>query len=261
MTTQRADKLVNLKPDFSRPTVLFEDAGHVVYWLGIDNETAFRCNTYLIADGQEFILVDPGNRSFFSQVKKRVAQIVEPSKVSGLILGHQDPDVAASMVDWLEVNADIKIYASPRANVLLPHYGASDYDFYDTEENPEYVLPSGKSLRFIDAQFLHSPMAIAIYDTDSRYLFSGDIYAAVESNWELVVKDFEAHKESMDLFHIDYMASNIAARGFVKKLDGLSIDAILPQHGSIIPREYVQDALDYLNDLCCGTDVLYPNLD
>ncbi len=258
---QTVDKLVNLKPDFDCPTVLFEDAGHAVYWLGIDNETAFRCNTYLIADGQEYILVDPGSRSFFTQVKERVAQIVEPSKVSGLILCHQDPDVAASMLDWLEMNADVKIYASPRANVLLPHYGASDYDFYDTEENPEYALPSGRALRFIDAPFLHSPMAIATYDTASRYLFSGDIYAAVESNWELVVKDFAAHKESMDLFHIDYMASNIAARGFVRKLDGLAIDAVLPQHGSIIPREYVQDALDYLNNLCCGTDVIYPDLD
>lgn len=255
------DKLVNSEPDFSSPTVLFENAGHAVYWLGIDSETAFRCNAYLIVDGQEVILVDPGSRSFFSQVKKRVAQIVEPSKVSGLILCHQDPDVAASMVDWLEVNVGIRVYASPRADVLLPHYGAAGYNFCDIEAHPEYLLPSGESLRFISAPFLHSPAAVTTYDTASRYLFSGDIYATVDSNWKLVVKDFEAHKENMDLFHLDYMASNIAARGFVKKLDGLSIDAVLPQHGSIIPREYVQDALDYLKDLCCGTDVLYPDLD
>jgi len=261
MAVRNIEAFVDFKPDFDVPTVLFEEEGHAVYWLGTDNETVFRCNTYLITDGEEYILVDPGNRCFFSQVKKRVAQIIEPSKIGGLILCHQDPDVAASMVDWLEVNDCVRIYANPRINVLLPHYGVSDYDFYDIEENPEYVLPSGKLLHFVTAPFLHSPMAFATYDTGSRCLFSGDIFAAIESSWKLVVTDFDAHKENMDMFHIDYMASNVAARGFVKKLDGLSIDAILPQHGSIIPHEHVPAALDYLNDLCCGTDLLYPDLE
>lgn len=249
------------KPVFDKPTVLFENASHSIYWLGIENETAFRCNTYLIADGSEYILVDPGSSNFFPKVKERVAQIVDPSKVTGLLLCHQDPDVAASMVDWLKVNPEMKVITSPRTQVLLPHYGISDYHFYDTEENPEYKLPSGEALRFIGAPFLHSPMAIATYDTASRYLFSGDIYAAVDSDWQLVVDDFEAHKQNMDLFHIDYMASQKAARGFVKKLDGLTIDAILPQHGSLIPARYVQDAIEYLQNLRCGTDIYYPDMD
>jgi hypothetical protein len=56
------------------------------------------------------------------------------------------------------------------------------------------------------------------------------------------------------------MASNAAARGFVNRLDGVPIDAILPQHGSIIGSGHVADALDYLRELECGTDVLYPDL-
>lgn len=264
MTLGKANRIniitPKIKPDFDCPTLLYEDDKHAVYWLGIDSNTAFRCNTYLIADGREYILIDPGSHGFFAQVKQRVAQIVDPLKVSAILLCHQDPDVAASMEDWLQLNNKIKVIASPRAHLLLPHYGVSGYDFYDIEEKPEYSLPSGKALCFVTAPFLHSPMAFATYDTASHYLFSGDIYAAVDSNWQLVVNDFEAHKESMDLFHIDYMASNIAARGFVKKLERFSIEAILPQHGSIIPGEYVQDALNYLNNLCCGTDVIYPEL-
>ena len=65
----------------------------------------------------------------------------------------------------------------------------------------------------------------------------------------------------MDLFHLDYMASNIAARGFVKRLDGLDIEAILPQHGSIISKNYVKEAIDYLYNLKCGTDIIYADLD
>lgn len=64
----------------------------------------------------------------------------------------------------------------------------------------------------------------------------------------------------MDLFHLDYMASNIAAQGFVNKLDGLEIEAILPQHGSIIPAVHVPAALQYLRELRCGLDIIYAGM-
>lgn len=64
----------------------------------------------------------------------------------------------------------------------------------------------------------------------------------------------------MDLFHIDYMASNIAAQGFVNKIEDKEIAAILPQHGSIINKKNVENALNYLRELRCGTDIIYGDL-
>ena len=64
----------------------------------------------------------------------------------------------------------------------------------------------------------------------------------------------------MDLFHIDYMASNKAAVGYVKRLEGKKILAILPQHGSIIDKENIQNAIDYLIDLRCGLDIIYATM-
>ena len=84
---------------WEKPTPLFQDDQHAVYWLGVPEPSAFRCNTYLIVDGQEALLVDPGGRGSFEFVRMRVGQIIPPHKVSGLIVCHQDPDVAASMVD------------------------------------------------------------------------------------------------------------------------------------------------------------------
>jgi len=56
------------------------------------------------------------------------------------------------------------------------------------------------------------------------------------------------------------MASRKAARGFVNQIKDLEIDAILPQHGSIIPAEFVLMALNYLTHLNCGLDIIYPDL-
>jgi flavorubredoxin len=242
------------------PTCLFLDGEHAVYWLGNLEESAFRCNVYLIVDQGVAIIVDPGNRAFFELVKGRVAQIVDPTRVTGMIVCHQDPDVAASMIDWLDLNPEMLVMTSPRTNVLLPHYGRGDYNYYDTSENPRFRLPSGSDLQFIEAPFLHFPGAFTTYDSVSKFLFSGDIWAALDLDWQLVVDDFDAHVPQLDLFHIDYMASNIAARGFVRRLNGVEITAILPQHGSIIDSANVPAALDYLENLQCGVDCIYADL-
>ncbi|WP_440997591.1 MBL fold metallo-hydrolase [Arhodomonas sp. SL1] len=244
-----------------RPTVLHEGDDRGIYWLGIPDETAFRCNTYLIRDGDAGILVDPGSRQYFPIVRDRVAQIMPPEAVTGMILSHQDPDVAASMGQWLALNPDITVFATPRTQVLLPHYGIEGYEWHDMERNPEHRLPSGARLRFIPAPFLHFPGAVATHDDASGYLFSGDIWAALDTDWRLLVEDFEAHRPKLDLFHTEYMASNLAARGFLHQLDRYPVEAILPQHGSIIGPDHVELALDYLYRLRCGTDIIYADIE
>ena len=245
---------------YEKPTQLFKDDSHAVYWLGVPEDSAFRCNTYMVVDGQEAIIIDPGGRSAFEFVKKRVAQVLPVEKVTALIVCHQDPDVAASMVDWLEMDPAIRIVTSVRTNILIPHYGKADYTFVNINENPVYFFATGRKLKFIESPFLHFPGAFVTYDEMSKFLFSGDIWASIDMDWKLVVPDFSKHELKLSLFHIDYMASNIAARGFVDRIRHLEIDAILPQHGSVIPKNFVYKALEYLNNLKCGLDLIYPEL-
>jgi flavorubredoxin len=261
MNTITANDLSSANMDMGLPTTLYAANGHRIFWLGNADETAFRCNTYLIVDQHEAILIDPGSKQYFSQVKQRVAQIVPPEKVSGMVLCHQDPDVAASMTDWLDINPSMRVFTTPRTQVLLPNYGCSGYLYYDVTEKPRYLLPSGASLKFIEAPFLHFPGAFVTYHTQARYLFSGDIWAALDLDWTLTVNSFEEHIQKMDLFHLDYMASNLAARGFVRRIENLAIDAILPQHGSILGPQHVADALNYLRNLRCGTDIIYADME
>ncbi|MCK5293493.1 MAG: MBL fold metallo-hydrolase, partial [Arcobacteraceae bacterium] len=194
------------------PILLFEEGDYKIYWLGLEQDTAFRCNVYMICDGDEYIIVDPGSRTHFDVVKNKVAQITDLKNVKALIVSHQDPDVGASFVDWLEFNKEMLIISSGRTNVLLPHYGASGYNFYDISENNTYTFKSGKILEFIESPFLHFAGAFTTLDKTANFLFSSDIWAALDIDWKLVVDkdEFILHETYMDLFHIDYMASNIA---------------------------------------------------
>lgn len=242
---------------YDKPTLLFQSGQHAVYWLGFPEDTAFRINTYLIVDGTEAVVVDPGGANAFEFTKDRIRQILPAESVNGLILCHQDPDVAASMVQWLDFNPEIRIITSIRTNVLLPHYGKSEFNFVNISDNFEYNFLSGNRLRFIEAPFLHFPGAFVTIDESSGFLFSGDIWAAIDMDWRLVVEDFSRHELKMSLFHVDYMASNLACRGFIKRLGNFLPNAILPQHGSVIPEKFVPQAIRYLSHLKCGTDLIY----
>jgi len=247
--------------NLDQPSCLFEKDGHAIYWLGASEANAFRTNTFLIRDGDETLIIDPGSREFFRQTRDRVAQIVSPSRVTGMILHHQDPDVSASMVDWLEINPRMNVYTSPRTQVLLPSYGCRDYKYVDNEEAPRLALPTGAELKFIPSPFLHFPGAFTTYDAAIGCLFSSDVFASLNTGMNLWTKGFSSLEDDMRMFHVEYMASNIAARGFTRRLDGLEINAILPQHGCLIGADHTGKAIDWLANLRCGTDLIYPDLD
>ncbi|RMH50221.1 MAG: MBL fold metallo-hydrolase [Zetaproteobacteria bacterium] len=246
-----------IAPDLALPTELFRHGDHAVYWIGLHEESRFRCNNYLLRSGARTLLIDPGSRAHFAQAMARVAQIVDPSEVTDLVICHQDPDVAASMVDWLDLNPELTIITSARTQVLLPYFGKRGYRWLDIASDEGVPLAGGERLRFIPAPFLHAPAAFTTYDPVSRFLFSGDIWAAISNDWYLMVHDFTAHRQAMDRFHLHYMACNRACRGFVRRLEGVAIEAILPQHGSIIGPQFVDQALDYLRRLRCGLDLEY----
>lgn len=262
MTASRLEALASGEASFDpeNPVLLYQQGDHRVYWMGIEEETSFRCNVYLLQDGDETVLIDPGNRAFFPVLRARLERLLPAGRPRHLLLCHQDPDVAASLPDWHALDPEVRIFSSPRTEVLLPHYGVTGLHLYDIEKQPLFSLPSGAALRFIPAPFLHSPMAFATLDTASGFLFSGDLFAALDIDWQLVIRDFASHRRKLDLFHLDYMASNAAALGFVRRLKGLTVTGILPQHGSVIPPALVPEALDYLRNLQCGLDLLYPDL-
>lgn len=234
---------------------------HQVWWIGSNEVSPFRCNAYLIVDGPVRVLVDPGSgRWHFPQVKARVAQVVDPTTITHIIAHHQDPDVIDSLPQWLELAPEAEVVCTPRTRVLLPYYGTPEHvRWLDVSPLDNTVLETeNTSLCFLISPFLHFPEAMVTFDEASGFLFSADICAAIDDDWKLVADDWEQHWRTMVPFHIFYMANNRALRGFCDKMAPFPIQAILPQHGSILPKAMVKKALDALRELPCGIDLLYP---
>ena len=231
-----------------------------IYWVGFfDADADLHCNPYLIVDGEEAVIIDPGSIPHFPIVMRKIIELIDPGYISTIIACHQDPDVCGNLPVMEDVidRDDLRIVVHASMSRLVRHYGIRSKIESVNESNNIITLKSGRELECIPTPYLHSPGAIAVYDRQSKTLFSSDLFGAMEeTEWQLFCTDIENFPHSMDSWHQALMPSNALLKRCMNRFDQLDIDRILPQHGSIIEgREKISIAIEHLKQLPCGLDL------
>lgn len=228
------------------------DLGDGIHWVGVDTDDSFRCNPYLIIDGDEAVLIDPGGLLSANAVLNRVVQLIDPQKIRYIIAHHQDPDVISAVSMLREVVApDCKIVCHSRMSVLIKHLG-SGFPFLDIDKKRwQLTFGNGRTLTFAHTPYLHSPGAIVTYDAQSETVFTSDLFGGITENWKLEAGP--NYLEQIMAFHIDYMPSvDILSTG-IDNIQALGrIRRIAPQHGSIIEGADVERLMKSVRELQVG---------
>ncbi len=221
-----------------------------IYWVGAaENRNNLHCNSYLISHEGRGLLIDPGPAAEFEAVARKVCSILPIEALEYIVLLHQDPDVAGSTPLFEAAGFRGKIATHWRTSLIAAYYGIrSDY-YLVNEQNFELSLGGDRLISFIPAPYLHFPGAVMALDTQSRTLFSGDLFGAILSTWSLFAE--ADYKEKMIPFHEHYVPSNEVIRPVMDSLLNREIDMICPQHGSIIKDE-ITAHITTLRDLECG---------
>mgnify|MGYP001188994153 FL=1 len=232
-----------------------EEIAPNIHWVGYAEEWAgLHCNPYLIDDGEDVILIEPGSVPHFSNVARMVSEVVNPARINYILVSHQDPDLCASIPKFEEfVSPDLQIITHSRAAVLLPHYGIKAPYFNIDANNWQLTLKSGRVLKFVFTPYMHFPGSFMTYDTKSKILFSGDVFGGLSFDWSLYANEY--YPEAMKAFHENYMPSRTILENAMNKLRELDISMIAPQHGSIINKD-IDKYIDILANLECGDYLL-----
>ncbi len=227
------------------------DLGNGVYWIGYtETDSVFRTNAYIIESGDEAALIDAGSAVYFDSMSQQIEKIVDIRKIRYFIQHHQDPDLCASLPLWEKKTGPQKIYAHTKANILIWHYGVSSELVNVDDTGWELKLPD-RVLKFIFMPYMHSPGEIMTYDPKTKILFSGDIFGGLSMDWSLYANEY--YMDAMETFMENYMPSTEIVNENLKRIEGLEINMICPQHGSIIPKEKVAEAITTLKQLECGS--------
>ncbi|MGC4069381.1 MAG: methyl-accepting chemotaxis protein [Polyangiaceae bacterium] len=229
-----------------------QDLGDGIHWVGVDTQDAFRCNPYLIIDGEDAVLVDPGGLLTAEGVLARVAELIDLRQIRYIIGHHQDPDVI-SAVSYLKplVDPKCKIVCHSRMSVLIKHFG-SGFEFLEVDKSRwQLTFGRGRQLTFAHTPYLHSPGAIVTYDAQSQTVFTSDLFGGITEKWKLEAGP--NYLEQIMAFHVDYMPSvDILATGIANIKALGPIRRIAPQHGCIIEGADVPKLLDSVSQLQVG---------
>ncbi|MHA2171007.1 MAG: oxygen-binding di-iron domain-containing protein [Candidatus Kariarchaeaceae archaeon] len=226
-----------------------------VWWVGWpDHNAGFSNNPYLMIEGDEVVLFDPGSRleEHWNAVKKKIESVIPLEKITMIIVHHQDPDLCASIPFIEEIKGinNFELVTTPRSALFLPYYGIQTEVTTVNDGDTIEIGTNGRKLKFITSPYLHSPGAMTTYDPKEKILFSSDIFGAFSIDWSLFAN--EHYIEAMKSFLEPYMSGKNHVVNFLNKLGDYEIKTICPQHGSIIIEEKVKEAIEVLYNLEVG---------
>ena len=224
-----------------------------IYWIGMYLENdPFQCHPYLIKNGNESILIDPGSMLEFKETVRKIRSVIDIKDVKYIVLHHQDPDLVAAVpeIEKLIDRDDLLIVTHSRMSLLIKHYLVTS-DYYEIDKNKNRLItPNGYHLDFLTTPYCHSPGAFVSYEPNTKTLFSGDIFGGLEESWEFYAD--ESYFLKAKQFHQEYMPSKDIFNYALNKIQKLDINLIAPQHGSIIKRKYIKNLIKDMKNLDCG---------
>jgi diguanylate cyclase (GGDEF)-like protein len=235
--------------DLNEPVQLAER----VWWVGhYQEQDAFQCHVYLIEQGDQSVLLDPGSRLTFRYTLAKIEKIIPFSRIRYFVCHHQDPDIAAAMpiIDEMVGREDAVLVTHWRARMLLKHYGLR-MPFWLVDEHGWTLPLQDRALHFIFTPYAHFPGAFCTFDAASQILFSSDLFGGLTEEFSLVAKD-EGYFDALRPFHEHYMPSRDILGYALAKIQEHPVRVIAPQHGSILTGPLVQQMVDRLKTLDCG---------
>jgi diguanylate cyclase (GGDEF)-like protein len=225
-----------------------------IWWVGeVLAGDPFQCHVYLLEQGDQSVLFDPGSPLTFSGTLRKIQEVMPLGQIRYYVCHHPDPDITAALpvIDALVDRPDAVLVTHWRGKGLLRHYDLR-MPFWLVDEHNWRLPLADRELQFIFTPYAHFPGAFCTFDPRSRVLFSSDIFGGFSTQPTLVARD-ESHFETIRLFHEHYMPSRDILGYALSQIDRFPVHAIAPQHGSIIPPRLVPFLTEKLRSLECGS--------
>ena len=248
------NNLLNKKLDYTKAIEIAKD----IFWVGyvIPNDS-FQCHVYLIKNGKESVLIDPGSMITFPVTLEKISSLINLNDIKYIILHHQDPDIVGcvSTLEKLIPRDDLVFITHWRTQTLLKHYQWERPFWLIDEHNWKLTLQNGRTLDFVFTPYAHFAGAFCTYDRQTGTMFSSDLFGGLTQEFSLFARD-ESYFESLKLFHIHYIPSKTILNHTLNNIEKYNPTLIAPQHGSIIHKELIDPIVTKMRELNCGLYML-----
>ncbi len=207
-------------------------------------------NAFLIID-EKIALIDTVKTPFFGEMLRRITEIIDPGKIDYIISNHVEMDHSGALPMMMQEAGNAELVTSERFGEagLRKHFGFEG-PMIAVKEGSELDLGKRK-LAFVPIPMLHWPDSMVTYSAHDEILFSSDAFGqhlATSQRFDDECDCAIVMQEAAKYFANILMPMGNLIPGAVKKLEGLSIKTIAPDHGVIWrsePGKIISTYLDW----------------
>lgn len=218
-----------------------------IFWVGIEdwNRRVFDAfiplpygtsyNSYLIVGNDKTALIDTTNPGYEEMLLKKISQILPPEKIDYIIMNHAEPDHASGIPTVMRVAKNAKVVATKLgASMAEVYFDVPPERRMAVKEGDKLEL-GGKTLKFIEAPWLHWPETMFTFDVEDRILFPCDFFGAHLTSDKLYADEVSKllFPEAKRYYAEIMMPFAASAQKALDKVKPLNPKIIAPSHGPV----------------------------
>ncbi|HIH00941.1 TPA: FprA family A-type flavoprotein [Thermoplasmata archaeon] len=219
-----------------------------VYWVGVKDQNrrlfdgliplphGTSYNAYLVKGSEKTALVDTVNPGFEQELLDKISQHTDPAKIDYVVMNHAEPDHANACAWMLTVAKEATLLTSAKGKADAMMYFDVPEDRIMVVNEESTIDLGGKTLKFVDAPWLHWPETMFTYLPEDGVLFPCDFFGSHVAYGEFYADEFgDGHTlELAKLYFAEIMMPfrNPALKA-LEKVKALDPKIIAPSHGVI----------------------------
>lgn len=216
-----------------------------VWWVGVKdlNKKVFDAliplpqgtsyNSYLVKGKDKVALIDTVAPGFEEELVEKISQLTKISELSYIVMNHAEPDHGGAIPKLMGLNKKALLVASQKGAELAQAFYHVPKERIMIVKEGDAIKLGNKTLRFIDAPWLHWPETMFTYLEEDKILFPCDFFG---SHTALGFYD-EGSEESINLakkyFGEIMLPFREMGKKALEKIGKLDIKIVAPSHGPI----------------------------
>ncbi len=221
------------------------EIGPEVYWVGIKdfNRRLFDAliplpqgttyNSYLVKGKKKTALIDTVNPGFEKEFMEKVSEKTDLALLDYLVMNHAEPDHAGAIPFILEASNKAVLVTSEKGAKMAQVYYRVAPARIRTVKDGETIELGDKTLRFIEAPWLHWPETMFSYLVEDKILFPCDFLGAHTAFGTYDDEILDLIPMAKKYFGEIMMPFRVMGKKALEKIKGLPIKIIGPSHGPI----------------------------
>lgn len=195
-------------------------------------------NAYLVRGETGVALIDCVKAGFEQDLEGELRDVVSPPEITHIVLNHTEPDHSGTLRRMLELAPQAKVVTTRPASGFVRELLNSDYNAQIVKGGDTIDL-GGKTLRFVDAPFLHWPETMMTYLVEDAILFSCDVFGCHYSGKGVFDDEADEHLADAQAYYYDviFYPFKKYVQQALARVNELPLRMIAPSHGPVYRRD------------------------